>query len=236
MPVNTPIIVALDFPTADAALAMADRLDPHRVRAKVGKELFTRSGPAVVEALHQRGFEVFLDLKFHDIPNTVAGAVKSAAELGVWMTNVHASGGRRMLEAAANAIANHAQRPLLTAVTVLTSMGAEDLAEIGISASPEEQVQRLARLTLDSGLDGVVCSAREATLLRDACGADFRLVTPGIRPAGTDAGDQTRVVTPADAMAMGVNDMVIGRPITQADDPAAVVERILASLPGMADR
>lgn len=236
MPVNTPIIVALDFPTADAALAMADRLDPSRVRAKVGKELFTRSGPAVIEALHQRGFEVFLDLKFHDIPNTVAGAVKSAAELGVWMTNVHASGGRRMLEAAANAIANHAQRPLLTAVTVLTSMGAEDLAEIGISASPEEQVLRLARLTRDSGLDGVVCSAREATLLRDACGADFRLVTPGIRPAGTDAGDQTRVVTPADAMAMGVNDMVIGRPITQADDPAAVVERILASLPGMADR
>lgn len=236
MPVNTPIIVALDFPTADAALAMADRLDPRRVRAKVGKELFTRSGPAVIEALHQRGFEVFLDLKFHDIPNTVAGAVKSAAELGVWMTNVHASGGRRMLEAAANAIANHAQRPLLTAVTVLTSMGAEDLAEIGISASPEEQVLRLARLTRDSGLDGVVCSAREATLLRDACGADFRLVTPGIRPAGTDAGDQTRVVTPADAMAMGVNDMVMGRPITQADDPAAVVESILASLPGMADR
>jgi len=236
MPVNTPIIVALDFPTADAALAMADRLDPRRVRAKVGKELFTRSGPAVIEALHQRGFEVFLDLKFHDIPNTVAGAVKSAAELGVWMTNVHASGGRRMLEAAANAIANHAQRPLLTAVTVLTSMGAEDLAEIGISASPEEQVLRLARLTRDSGLDGVVCSAREATLLRDACGADFRLVTPGIRPAGADAGDQTRVVTPADAMAMGVNDMVMGRPITQADDPAAVVESILASLPGMADR
>ncbi|MBA3979469.1 MAG: orotidine-5'-phosphate decarboxylase [Alcanivorax sp.] len=236
MPVNTPIIVALDFPTADAALAMADRLDPRRVRAKVGKELFTRSGPAVIEALHQRGFEVFLDLKFHDIPNTVAGAVKSAAELGVWMTNVHASGGRRMLEAAANAIANHAQRPLLTAVTVLTSMGAEDLAEIGISASPEEQVLRLARLTRDSGLDGVVCSAREATLLRDACGADFRLVTPGIRPAGADAGDQTRVVTPADAMAMGVNDMVMGRPITQADDPAAAVERILASLPGMADR
>lgn len=236
MPLSTPIIVALDFPTADAALAMADRLDPRRVRAKVGKELFTRSGPAVIEALHQRGFEVFLDLKFHDIPNTVAGAVKSAAELGVWMTNVHASGGRRMLEAAANAIANHAQRPLLTAVTVLTSMGAEDLAEIGISASPEEQVLRLARLTRDSGLDGVVCSAREATLLRDACGADFRLVTPGIRPAGTDAGDQTRVVTPADAMAMGVNDMVMGRPITQADDPAAVVESILASLPGMADR
>lgn len=236
MPVNTPIIVALDFPTADAALAMADRLDPRRVRAKVGKELFTRSGPAVVEALHQRGFEVFLDLKFHDIPNTVAGAVKSAAELGVWMTNVHASGGRRMLEAAANAIAHYAQRPLLTAVTVLTSMGAEDLADIGISASPEEQVLRLARLTRDSGLDGVVCSAREASLLRDACGADFRLVTPGIRPAGADAGDQTRVVTPADAMAMGVNDMVIGRPITQANDPAAVVENILAGLPGMADR
>ncbi|WP_111656338.1 orotidine-5'-phosphate decarboxylase [Isoalcanivorax indicus] len=227
---DTPLIVALDFPTADAALAMADRLDPSRVRAKVGKELFTRSGPAIVEALHQRGFEVFLDLKFHDIPNTVAGALKSAAELGVWMTNVHASGGRRMLDAAANAVANSRHRPLLTAVTVLTSMGADDLADIGVTDSPEQQVLRLARLARDSGLDGVVCSAREAAMLREACGPTFRLVTPGIRPAGADAGDQTRVVTPPDAMALGVNDMVIGRPITQAADPAAVVDSILASL------
>ena len=227
---TSPIIVALDFPDSSSALAMADRLDPAHVRAKVGKELFTRSGPAIVEALHQRGFDVFLDLKFHDIPNTVAGALRSAAELGVWMTNVHASGGRRMLEAAANAVANSRHRPLLTAVTVLTSMGPEDLADIGITVPPAEQVRRLALLSRESGIDGVVCSAQEATMLRDACGPDFCLVTPGIRPAGADAGDQTRVVTPADAQRLGVSYMVIGRPITQAADPAAAVQQILASL------
>src|SRR5690606_30114947 len=163
MPASSPIIVALDYPEATAALAMAQQLDPAQVRVKVGKELFTRSGPAVVEALQQLGFEVFLDLKFHDIPNTVAGALRSAAELGVWMVNVHASGGRRMMEAAVEALHGSAsQRPLLTAVTVLTSMGENDLGEIGITVSPREQVLRLAKLTRDCGVDGVVCSAQEA--------------------------------------------------------------------------
>ena len=229
MPASS-LIIALDYPNADAALAMADRLDPAQVRVKVGKELFTRAGPAVVEALHKRGFEVFLDLKFHDIPNTTAGALRSAAELGVWMVNVHASGGRRMLDAAVEAVQQSSTRPLLIAVTVLTSMGPADLADIGITVSPAEQVLRLARLTRDAGLDGVVCSAEEAERLRAEFGPDFRLVTPGIRPAGAAAGDQTRIVTPVDAQRRGVSDMVIGRPVTQAADPAAVVADILASL------
>ena len=230
MPASSPIIVALDYPEATAALAMAQQLDPAQVRVKVGKELFTRSGPAVVDALQTLGFDVFLDLKFHDIPNTVAGALRSAAASGVWMVNVHASGGRRMLEASVNALSSARQRPLLTAVTVLTSMGEADLRDIGIDVSPREQVLRLAQLTRESGVDGVVCSAQEASMLRDACGPDFCLVTPGIRPAGSDAGDQTRVVTPADARTLGVDYMVIGRPITQAQNPTNAVAEIIRSL------
>lgn len=230
MTAESPIIVALDYDAADPALAMADRLDPARVRVKVGKELFTRAGPAVVEALAARGFEVFLDLKFHDIPNTVAGAVRAAADLGVWMVNVHASGGGRMLDAAREALANRQARPRLIAVTVLTSQTEADLREIGLTVSAEEQVRRLALLSRDHGLDGVVCSAREAPLLRQACGPDFDLVTPGIRPEGSAGDDQRRVVTPARARDLGVSHMVIGRPITRAENPTAVVDDILQSL------
>lgn len=230
MPISSPVIVALDYPDAAQALAMADQLDPAKVRVKVGKEIFTRSGPAIVEGLHSKGFEVFLDLKFHDIPNTVAGAVAAAADLGVWMVNVHASGGQRMMEAAANAIANHANRPHLIAVTVLTSMEAADLEQVGVMDEPNVQVQRLAELAKRSGMDGVVCSAREATMLKEACGRQFELITPGIRPAGADAGDQRRVLTPVQARDAGVDYMVIGRPITQAAEPTAVVDEILQSL------
>lgn len=230
MPISSPVIVALDYPDAAQALAMADQLDPAKVRVKVGKEIFTRSGPAIVEGLHKKGFEVFLDLKFHDIPNTVAGAVAAAADMGVWMVNVHASGGQRMMEAAANAIANHAQRPHLIAVTVLTSMEAADLKQTGVLDEPDVQVQRLAELARHSGMDGVVCSAREATMLKAACGPAFELVTPGIRPAGADAGDQRRVLTPVQARDAGVDYMVIGRPITQAAEPTRVVDEILQSL------
>lgn len=223
---TAPIIVALDFPSAPAALDLARRLSPQLCRLKVGKELFTRSGPALVEQLQQQGFEVFLDLKFHDIPNTVAGAVRAAAELGVWMVNVHASGGRRMMAAAAEAIAAFARPPLLLGVTVLTSMAAQDLQELGVSETLEERVLRLARLTADSGLDGVVCSALEAKALRSLCAPGFCLVTPGIRLAGDNAADQRRVVTPAEALAMGSDYLVIGRSITAAEDPLAALQRV----------
>jgi orotidine-5'-phosphate decarboxylase len=220
------IIVALDFPDAASALALVDRLDPALCRLKVGKELFTVAGPDLVRALVARGYEVFLDLKFHDIPNTVAAACRAAAGLGVWMMNVHASGGRRMMQAAREALAELPQRPLLIGVTVLTSMSAEDLAEIGIAAEPADQVMRLASLTQACGLDGVVCSAQEAALLRQRLGEDFRLVTPGIRPAGSEAGDQRRVMTPRQAIAAGATDLVIGRPITAASDPVKVLQSI----------
>lgn len=230
MKITSPIIVALDYPSAHQAIAMAKQLDPSQVRLKVGKELFTAAGPALVESLQSLGFELFLDLKFHDIPNTVAGALKSAANLGVWMVNVHASGGRRMLEAAANAVAQASQPPLLTAVTVLTSMGEDELAELGINVSLEEQVKRLALLAQSAGIDGVVCSAREAEMLRQACGDSFLLVTPGIRPEGSNKDDQTRIMTPADAQKVGVNYMVIGRPITQASNPQLITQEILQTL------
>jgi len=220
------IIVALDFPDAAAALALVDRLDPALCRLKVGKELFTVAGPDLVRALVARGYEVFLDLKFHDIPNTVAAACRAAAGLGVWMMNVHAAGGRRMMQAAREALAELPQRPLLIGVTVLTSMSAEDLAETGIAAEPADQVMRLASLTQACGLDGVVCSAQEAALLRQRLGEDFRLVTPGIRPAGSEAGDQRRVMTPTQAIAAGATDLVIGRPITAAADPVKVLQSI----------
>ena len=220
------IIVALDFPDAASALALVDRLDPALCRLKVGKELFTVAGPDLVRALVARGYEVFLDLKFHDIPNTVAAACRAAAGLGVWMMNVHAAGGRRMMQAAREALAELPQRPLLIGVTVLTSMSAEDLAETGIAAAPADQVMRLASLTQACGLDGVVCSAQEAALLRQRLGEDFRLVTPGIRPAGSEAGDQRRVMTPTQAIAAGATDLVIGRPITAAADPVKVLQSI----------
>jgi|SRR5690554_334619 len=227
---HSAIIVALDYPRLADAVSLAQQLDPASVRLKVGKELFTREGPAVVEALQKLGFELFLDLKFHDIPNTVAAALKSAAALGVWMVNVHASGGRRMMEAASEALAGSNTRPLLTAVTVLTSMTDADLAETGITVPAAEQVKRLALLAQDCGVDGVVCSAQEAPLLRDLCGNDFLKVTPGIRPAGSAAGDQRRIVTPAQALALGVSHMVIGRPITAAASPTQAVADILQSL------
>jgi len=220
------IIVALDFSDAASALVLVERLDPALCRLKVGKELFTVAGPDLVRALVARGFEIFLDLKFHDIPNTVAAACRAAAGLGVWMLNVHASGGRRMMTAAQQALADLAQRPLLIAVTVLTSMSAEDLGEVGISDAPADQVLRLARLAHACKLDGVVCSAQEAALLRAELGAGFRLVTPGIRPAGADAGDQRRVMTPAEALRAGATDLVIGRPITAAADPLAALKQI----------
>jgi orotidine-5'-phosphate decarboxylase len=224
MSTSSPVIVALDYTSAAEALAFADRLRPGLCRLKVGKELFTRSGPVLVEQLVARGFDVFLDLKFHDIPNTVALACKAAAELGVWMVNVHASGGRRMMETTRDALEALPQRPLLIAVTVLTSMSAEDLAELDLP-EPAVQVEKLARLTHDCGLDGVVCSAHEASLLKSICGADFNLITPGIRPAHSAANDQSRIMTPIEAVAAGADYLVIGRPITQSADP---VEALLA--------
>lgn len=231
---ESPVIVALDFDSADAALGLADRLDPSTCRLKVGKELFTRTGQGLVEVLVQRGFDVFLDLKFHDIPNTVAAAVRSAAELGVWMVNVHASGGRRMMQAARESLSALADPPLLIGVTVLTSLSDEDLQELGWSGTVEERVLQLAALAADCGLDGVVCSARETQALRAQCGPGFSLVTPGIRLAGDAAGDQRRVVTPADAVANGSDYLVIGRSITQADDPVAALERVHREL-GISD-
>jgi len=232
---NDPqIIVALDYPQAAPALALAQRLSPAMCRLKVGKELFTAAGPQLVEQLQRLDFEIFLDLKFHDIPNTTAQACKAAAALGVWMVNVHALGGRRMLEAAREVLAHVAQRPRLIAVTVLTSMAQEDLHGIGISATPAELVLRLARLTRDSGLDGVVCSAQEAAVLRAECGTGFCLVTPGIRPANTAADDQSRIMTPRAALDAGSSYLVIGRPITRAADPLAALTEISRGMGGAA--
>ena len=224
---NDPkVIVALDYPSKDQALALVDKLTPEQCRLKVGKELFTRSGPELVENLVARNFDVFLDLKFHDIPNTVANACIAAAELGVWMMNVHAQGGSRMMSAAMAALKERENRPLLIAVTVLTSMGQSDLDELGMTGSPQERVLKLASLADQSGLDGVVCSPLETTAIRKDLGDDFCLVTPGIRPKGVDVGDQKRITTPADALANGSDYLVIGRPITAADDPVAALEAI----------
>jgi orotidine-5'-phosphate decarboxylase len=227
---ETPVIVALDFASAQPALELVARLSPDLCRLKVGKELFTRSGPVLVENLQQRGFEVFLDLKFHDIPNTVAAAVRAAAELGVWMVNIHASGGRRMMKAAVAELEGLAHKPLLIGVTVLTSMSDADLAELGYGETVAQRVQRLAALAANCGLDGVVCSALEAEALREARGDGFCLVTPGIRLAGDAAGDQRRVVTPADALALGSDYLVIGRSITAAADPLAALHRVHCEL------
>jgi orotidine-5'-phosphate decarboxylase len=217
---NDPkIIIALDYPAAGPALALADKLEPKLCRLKVGKELFTATGPVLVEKLMERGYEVFLDLKFHDIPNTVAQACKAAASLGVWMINVHALGGRKMLVAAREAVDSCVHQPILIAVTMLTSLAQEDLDAIGITATPAEMVLRLATLARNSGLDGVVCSAQESALLRGQFGGEFCLVTPGIRQAQDSNDDQTRVMTPQAALQAGSSYLVVGRPITQAKDP-----------------
>lgn len=227
------VIVALDYPQAAPALEFVARVEPSLCKLKVGKELFVAEGPHLVEQLVNRGFDVFLDLKFHDIPNTVAQACKTAASLGVWLTNVHASGGLKMMAAAREALEGLAKRPKLIAVTVLTSMDAEQLRGIGIAAEPREQVSRLARLTQEAGLDGVVCSAQEAEMLRAELGRDFLLVTPGIRPAGSSSDDQSRIMTPAKAIQAGADYLVIGRPITQAADPIAVLQAISTELSGV---
>ncbi|WP_461480844.1 orotidine-5'-phosphate decarboxylase [Porticoccus sp.] len=223
---DSKVIVALDYHNAAAAQSFVEAVSPQLCKLKVGKELFTQCGPQFVGDLVARGFDVFLDLKYHDIPNTVAKAVKVAAEMGVWMADVHASGGRRMMEGAREALAQCNSDMLLIAVTVLTSFSQEDLAEVGIHCSPEEQVHRLAALAQSSGMDGVVCSAMEASGLRKALGADFALVTPGIRPAEAAGDDQRRVVTPRQAVANGSSYLVIGRPITQSPDPVATLVAI----------
>ncbi len=227
---DSKIIVALDYPTMDAALLLANQLDPKRCKLKVGKELFTRSGPQVVETLVAKGFDIFLDLKYHDIPNTVAKACHAAADLGVWMMNVHTLGGQDMMMAAREAVHGHAQRPLLIGVTLLTSMNETTFQQIGLAGTIQDTVLRLANLAHKSGLDGVVCSAQEASLLRQQHGAGFHLVTPGIRPENSDIGDQYRTMTPAQALAAGSSYLVIGRPITGAADPMRALEDIEMSL------
>ena len=228
---SSPIIVAVDFSDTKSAWNFIDKVEPNDCRLKIGKELFTHAGPDFIKKIKQKGFDIFLDLKFHDIPNTVAKAVAAAAELGVWMTNVHASGGVRMMEAAKDALYPFGKdAPLLIAVTVLTSMESSDLKEIGIEVSPLEQATRLALLAKNCGLDGVVCSAKEVQSFRTRLGSDFKLVTPGIRPAGSTPDDQRRIMTPQRAQAAGADYLVIGRPITQADDPTKALHTILSTL------
>lgn len=225
------VIIALDYDNKEKALTFIKQLDPATCRLKIGKEMFTHFGPEFVKEVVSKGFDVFLDLKFHDIPNTVAKAVKAAADLGVWMVNVHASGGRRMMEAAKAILEPYGDKaPLLIAVTVLTSMDQDDLNELGINLTPAEQVRRLAKLTQLSGLDGVVCSSHETQELKTLLGDSFKLITPGIRPVGSEAGDQRRIKTPKEAMESGSDYLVIGRPITQAQEPVEVLEQINASL------
>ena len=227
---DSRIIVALDFSSEKQVLEFTSQLEPSMCKLKVGKELFTLAGPNLVRQLVDSGFDVFLDLKFHDIPNTVARACKVATDLGVWMLNVHALGGRNMLIAAREALETSSNRPLLIAVTILTSMGQEDLQEIGLNGTPEDNVLRLANLTKEAGLDGVVCSSREVTNLRQTQGEAFTLVTPGIRPVGSEAGDQIRIMTPVDAIQAGSNYLVIGRPITQSADPIQTLHTINTEL------
>lgn len=228
--ITSPVIVALDNLTMDKALALADHLDPSLCRLKVGKELFTRYGPAIVQVLQQRQFEVFLDLKFHDIPNTTAQAVLAAADLGVWMVNVHASAGSAAMSLAKQRLLEGNYETLLIAVTVLTSMGNDGLSEIGVTGDLDGQVSRLAQLTKQAGLDGVVCSAREARTLKALCGDDFKLITPGIRLPEDSADDQKRICTPKQALSDGADYLVIGRSITQAVDSKAKLQKILQSI------
>ena len=227
---NSKVIVALDFPDAPSAMQLVARLAPDLCRLKVGKELFTRAGPRLVEELSARGFDVFLELKFHEIPNTVANACHAAAALGVWMMNVHALGGERMLQAAKEGASRSRYSPLLIAVTILTSMDESDLAAVGLAGSPLDNVLRLAQLAQQSGLDGVVCSSRETPILRAHLDPGFRLITPGIRPAGSQADDQRRVMTPVDAINSGSDFLVIGRPVTRADDRVGVLRKINSEL------
>jgi len=224
------IIVALDYPTMESALALSNQLDPSRCRIKVGKELFTRSGPQVVEKLVSQGFDIFLDLKYHDIPNTVAKACLAAADLGVWMMNVHTLGGQKMMVAAKEAIAKHRNSPILIGVTLLTSMDQQTFEQIGLTGSISDTVLKLAQLANDSGLDGVVCSAQEASQLRQIHGKNFQLITPGIRPANSAQGDQHRTMTPKQAVDAGSSYLVIGRPITAAEDPMKALDAIEKSL------
>jgi orotidine-5'-phosphate decarboxylase len=226
---RVPIIVALDYSTAADALAVARSLSGSGCAVKVGKELFTAEGPSILGRLNELELPVFLDLKFHDIPNTVAGACRAAAGLGAWMVNVHASGGRDMLVAAREALEGASARPLLIAVTVLTSLDRPRLAEVGLDVEPATQVARLARLTHECGLDGVVCSPQEIAVVKRA-GRDFLAVTPGVRPAGSAQDDQQRVATPAAAIAAGADYLVIGRPITRAASPATAVAEIAANI------
>lgn len=224
------IITALDYKTPEQALEFVEKVDPKLTRLKIGKELFTRAGPALVEKLQAKGFEIFLDLKFHDIPNTVAGALEASASLGVWMVNVHASGGPRMLDAARKAIpvAGSTGGTRLIAVTVLTSMDDSELNQVGVQNTAKAQVQSLAQLTIDSGLDGVVCSAQEVELIRSFAPKTFLTVTPGVRPASANVtnDDQKRVMTPIDAIKAGSNYLVIGRPITQSENPLETLQNI----------
>ena len=224
---DAKVLIALDYADESAALDFVKRVSPKDCRLKVGKEMFTYFGPQFVKKLIDLGFDVFLDLKFHDIPNTVAKAVAAAAELGVWMVNVHASGGPEMMRKAKQALEKYGDdAPLLIAVTILTSMDEAELKRLGVDKTPNEQVQFLAKLAKDAGLDGVVCSAQEASVLKSTLGSEFKLVTPGIRPAGSDKGDQKRVMTPREAIDAGSDYLVIGRPITQSPDPQATLIEI----------
>jgi len=227
---KSPVIVALDYSNENDALSFVNKINPEQCRLKVGKELFTICGPAIIEKLVSKNFDVFLDLKFHDIPNTVAKACSAAANLGVWMLNVHAFGGSEMMRAAREAIDQSSHNPLLIAVTVLTSLSDSELHEIGITNTAEQTVTRLAKLAAVERLDGVVCSAKEVSILAKAISSDFVLVTPGIRPEGSAQGDQKRIVTPHQAMSAGSHYLVIGRPITQADNPENTLNTIIASL------
>lgn len=227
---QSPVVVALDNMSMEASLTLADQLDPTLCRLKVGKELFTRCGPSIVQALHQRDFDVFLDLKFHDIPNTTAQAVLAAADLGIWMVNVHASAGLEAMSLSKQRLLDNGFDTLLIAVTVLTSMNDEALRQTGVAVSLNEQVSQLASLTKQAGLDGVVCSAQEAKVLKALCGQDFKLVTPGIRLPEDNADDQKRICTPAQALDDGSDYLVIGRSITQAANPAAKLQKILQSI------
>lgn len=233
MSVSSPVIVALDYPDMNLALAVANQLDPEVCRVKVGKELFTAEGPVIIQKLAEKGFDVFLDLKFHDIPSTTGKAISAAARKGVWMVNLHASGGEHMMRACREALdaLNLECPPLLIAVTVLTSMMQDDLEGVGVDTTPDKQVIKLALLAKNSGMDGVVCSAEETPVLRDLCGPDFVLVTPGIRPAShTVEDDQRRVVSPKKALANGSDYLVIGRPITKAGYPGSALKAVIEEL------
>jgi len=227
---SSKLIIALDFSDANKAMQFVNQLSPSDCKLKIGFELFISAGPEIVKQLIEKGFDIFLDLKFHDIPNTVASVCKAAAKLDVWMMNVHASGGSKMMSAAVEALNDFEQCPKLIAVSVLTSMTDDQLQQLGVNAIAKNQVVRLAKLAKQSGLDGMVCSAKEAALLRELMGENFLLVTPGIRPLGADKGDQSRVMTPADAIKAGADYIVVGRPITQSSHPLQVIAEINAEL------